>query len=148
MANHLLTKVYNAFRLAHYRALFGRIKEKPGSLSATESFSVDVIYLLNEPTIKQFSEYLGISQPNATYKINSLIAKGYVEKIPSEDDKREFRLRVSDRFHTYFANSVDFLDRIDIRLQETLTPEEYQKVADILAEFADDIPMESNQQKE
>ena len=138
MAQELLTKLYNAFRLAHYRALFGRIQEKPGSLSATESFSVDVIYLLKEPTIKQFSEYLGISQPNATYKINSLIAKGYVEKIPSEDDKREFRLRVSDRFHNYFSNSIDFLDRIDRRLQETLSPEEYQKVARCLEDFIED----------
>ncbi|MBR5868147.1 MAG: winged helix-turn-helix transcriptional regulator [Clostridia bacterium] len=138
MAQELLTKLYNAFRLAHYRALFGRIQEKPGSLSATESFSVDVIYLLKEPTIKQFSEYLGISQPNATYKINSLIAKGYVEKIPSEDDKREFRLRVSDRFHNYFAHSIDFLDRIDHHLQEALSPEEYQKVAKCLEDFIED----------
>ena len=141
-------QLYKRFRLLNYREMFGRIREKDGSLSATEAFAADVIYLLEKPTITQLAETLGISQPNATYKINSLIAKGYVEKIPSADDKREFRLRVSDRFHTYFANSVDFLDRIDIRLQETLTPEEYQKVADILAEFADDIPMESNQQKE
>ena len=135
MVNDLLSKLYNTFRLAHYKALFGRIKEKDGSLSATESFSVDVIYLLNEPTIKQFSEYLGISQPNATYKINSLIAKGYVEKIPSEDDKREFRLRVSDKFHAYFAHSIDFLGQLDTRLKEALTPEEYQKVADCLSDY-------------
>ena len=71
--------LYNRSRLMHYRTLFGHIHEKDGSLSATEAFAADVIYLLGEPSIKEFSDHLGISQPNATYKVNSLISKGYVE---------------------------------------------------------------------
>jgi len=110
------------FRLIHYRSLFGRIKDKAGSLSATESFSVDAIYLLNEPTIKQFADYLGISQPNATYKVNSLIEKGYITKIPSTDDRREYRLQVSEKFFKYYdvADSVitDALDEITPQFSE------------------------------
>lgn len=97
-----VTELDKRFRLIHYRSLFGRIREKSGSLSATESFSVDAIYLLGEPTIKQFADYLGISQPNATYKVNSLIEKGYISKIPSEEDRREYRLKISEKFFKYY----------------------------------------------
>ena len=46
--------------------LFAAVREKPGSLSATEAFSADIIHLLGSPTISQFAETIGISQPNAT----------------------------------------------------------------------------------
>ena len=34
-----------------------------------------------------------ISTPNAAYKIGSLVRKGYVEKIQSTTDRREYHLR-------------------------------------------------------
>ncbi|MEZ4509662.1 MAG: hypothetical protein R2912_09905 [Eubacteriales bacterium] len=37
--------------------------EKAGSLSATEAFSAEVIYLLGNPTVGEFAEYIGISSP-------------------------------------------------------------------------------------
>lgn len=104
-----VVNLYKKFRLMHYKSLFGRVGERDGSLSATEAFSVDAIYLLNEPTIKQFSEYLSISQPNATYKINSLTEKGYVVKVPSSDDKREFHLQVTDKFFGYLDMRSQFI---------------------------------------
>ena len=60
--------LYERSRLEHYRELFGRIREKDGSLSATEAYAADVIYLLQNPTVSTFAEVLGISQPNATYQ--------------------------------------------------------------------------------
>ena len=38
---------------------------------------------MGEPTIAEFSRMMGISTPNAAYKIGSLVKKGYVEKIQS-----------------------------------------------------------------
>ena len=96
-----ITELYNRFRLMTYRELFGRIRDRDGSLSATEAYAVDVIFLLGNPTITQLAETLGISQPNATYKVNNLVSKGYVVKTVSEDDKRECRLQVCDRFYKY-----------------------------------------------
>ena len=77
-----LRQLYRRLRLTSYRRIFGSIRERSGSLSATEAFSADVIQLMGAPTLSQFAQYLGISQPNATYKINNLVAKGYVEKVP------------------------------------------------------------------
>ena len=112
------------------------MKERPGSLSATEAYAADVIYLLDHPTIKQFSDFLGISQPNATYKINSLISKGYVVKKPSPTDKREYVLEVSDKFMDYMGR-YETVDEAVGRLREKLSPEELELLEKLLTEFCD-----------
>ena len=72
--------VYEKFKLQFFRRLFSQVREREGSLSAMEAFSVEVIHELDAPTIGQFADFLGISQSNATYKVNSLIRKGYIVK--------------------------------------------------------------------
>jgi Transcriptional regulators len=119
-----VTDLYKKFRLIHYRELFGRIREKDGSLSATEAFAVDVIYLLGNPTLTQFAEAIGVSQPNATYKANNLAAKGYVVKTLSEDDKRECRLMVSEKFYSYYDTSNSFITGAVDKLYDEFTEEE------------------------
>lgn len=99
-------EIYRYLRLAHYQNLFATINEKPGSLSATEAFSVEVIYLLGEPTLGEFADFIGISQPNASYKVNALVSKGYITKESGENDKRECRLVVTRKFRDYYGSQV------------------------------------------
>ena len=54
------------------------------------------------PTVSQFAETIGISQPNATYKVNQLTAKGYLEKHVQARDRREVVLTTSEKFTGYF----------------------------------------------
>lgn len=105
-------ELYRYLRLAHYQKLFATISEKQGSLSATEAFSVEVIYLLGEPTIGEFADFLGISQPNASYKVVSLVSKGYIKKKPCESDKRECRLAVTQKFLDYYGSQVPDISAI------------------------------------
>lgn len=98
-----LENLYRYVRLSHYRRLFSEIREKVGSLNATEAFSAEIIYLLGEPTITEFAQFLGISQPNASYKVNSLVTKGYIQRRPCESDKRECRLAVTEKFRGYYG---------------------------------------------
>lgn len=99
-------QIYRYLRLAHYQNLFATISEKPGSLSATEAFSAEVIYLMGTPTIGEFASFIGISQPNASYKVISLVSKGYITKEPCENDKRECRLVVTQKFLDYYGNQI------------------------------------------
>lgn len=101
-----VSELYKNLRLSHYRNLFGQLKEKAGSLSATEAFSVEVIYLLNQPTISEFADFIGISQPNASYKVNSLVTKGYLERISNDDDRREAHLCVTKKFLDYYGRQL------------------------------------------
>ena len=136
MLNDEIIDLYKRFRLMTYRELFGRIRDRDGSLSATEAYAVDVIFLLKNPTITQLADTLGISQPNATYKVNNLVSKGYVTKTISEDDKRECRLQVCDRFYKYYGNLDHFADRAAAALEQEFSPEDLQTFQQMLRALA------------
>ena len=95
------SEVYNKFKLQFYRRVFELVRERDGSLSAMEAFSLEVIYMLGEPTVSQFADFLNISQSNATYKVNNLIKKGYLERQNSIVDRREYHLILSEKYYTY-----------------------------------------------
>lgn len=65
-------EVYDKFKLNFYRRIFELVREREGSLSAMEAFSLEVIKMLDEPTVGQFADFLNISQSNATSKLNRL----------------------------------------------------------------------------
>ena len=92
MFESVFNELYMKFKLNFYRGIFERLQERESSLSASEAYAVEVIHAMNEPTISQFANFLQTSQPNATYKVNTLIKKGYIEKINSNADKREYQL--------------------------------------------------------
>jgi DNA-binding MarR family transcriptional regulator len=107
-----MSELYKNLRLSHYRNLFAQLQEKAGSLSATEAFSAEVIYLLDHPTISEFAAFLGISQPNASYKVNALVTKGYLERVGSDDDRREAHLNVTKKFLDYYGRQMPDIPRV------------------------------------
>ena len=94
-------QVYDKFKMEFFRRLFSLVREREGSLTAMEAFAVEVIHQMNAPTISQFAEFLGISQSNATYKVNNLIKKGYIVKENSDVDRREYHLILSEKYYNY-----------------------------------------------
>ena len=106
MLDDSVVRLFHKFRLDSYRQLFRVIREKDGSLSATEAFSADIIHLLGRPTVTQFADAIGISQPNASYKVTSLVTKGYLERVCSDDDHREAPLPVTRKFLDYYGRQL------------------------------------------
>ncbi len=137
-----IIKCYDRLRLLSYRGMFRLLRERDSSLSASEAYAVDVIYLLNAPTVKQFADCLGISQPNATYKINHLIQKGYVEKIPSLEDRREIHLHVTENYMRYWNESSSTMHRALSILKDKFTPEELSTFAAMLETLAEALPQD------
>lgn len=123
MLTQNLLKISCRLRLESYRTLFAAIRERGGSLSATEAFSADIIHLLGEPTLGQFADTIGISQPNATYKVSNLVTKGYVEKITGED-RREVRLHTCGKFDSYYDEGQGLLEKAMKALKGSFSPEE------------------------
>lgn len=132
-------KVYAKFRMHFYRQIFQQVKERDGSLSATEAFSVEVIYLLGSPTIREFAEYIDISQPNATYKVNNLIKKGYIKKNNSASDKREYHLEVTDKFLNYYGVNDAYFQKIMDRIEQCYTPEQVALLSDMMRRITQEI---------
>lgn len=136
--------VYTRFKLHFYRKIFARFGDQQDSLSAVETFCVESICVLGTPTIQEFSSFVHISPPNATYKVNSLIKKGYVRKVQSQEDKREYYLQVTEKFHNYYAMSVDYHQIVIARIHQRFTPEEVEKFGDMLHIIATELMSEVN----
>ena len=141
MLHESVLKLYRRLRLDGYRKLFGAVQEREGSLSAMEAFSADLINLLGEPTLRQFAEYSGISQPNATYKVNALASKGYVQKVVSAPDRREIRLRTGKKFAQYFDEDRPVICAAAEKVRTQFSEEEIdaaRRVLDALLEAMQD----------
>ena len=61
MIEELLLDITNKVNLKFYRRIFSVVKEREGSLTAMEVFSLEVIHAMGEPTISEFAEFIGIS---------------------------------------------------------------------------------------
>ena len=116
-------EVYNKFKLQFYRRVFELVRDRDGSLSAMEAFSLEVIYMLGQPTVSQFADFLNISQSNATYKVNNLIKKGYLERQNSTVDRREYHLILSDKYFAYMDIYANYELTVMRRVMERF-PEE------------------------
>ena len=82
MLDQTFGRVYTKFKLHFYKQIFSRFEDREATLTTVESFCMEVIMALGEPTIAQFSHMMNLSTPNAAYKINSLVKKGLCRAHP------------------------------------------------------------------
>jgi len=95
-------------------------------LSMQEAFSLDIIYMLGNPTILEYANYMGISQPNATYKINQMIDKGYLKKEVCQNDKRAFRLSVTNKFLSCYRDNDRYIAKVLGDIENIFSSEEVE----------------------
>ena len=72
------------------------------------------------------------SQPNATYKVNALAAKGYVEKIVSKPDRREVRLRTAKKFEQYFDEDRPAIEQAAAQVRAQFSEGEIETARNVL----------------
>ena len=132
MLEESFDKVYTKFKLHFYREIFSGFQSREASLTAVETFCMEVILALKEPTVNEFASFVRISSPNAAYKVNSLIQKGYVEKIQSPSDRREYHLRPTQKYMEYYNISSAYLQEVMERVKRRFTPAEAEKLDQML----------------
>ena len=125
-------QVYTKFKLNLYRRIFNRFEEREATLTAVETFCMEVIYALDHPTINQFAHFVQISQANAAYKVASLIKKGYITKERSTQDKREYHLAVTEKYMDYYGISYDYVRLVVERARHRFPPEDIAKLEEML----------------
>ena len=139
MLDQAFEQVYNKFKLHFYQKIFSRFEDREATLTTVESFCMEGIMALREPTIAEFSHMMNLSTPNAAYKINSLVKKGYVERIQSSTDKREYHLRPTQKYIDYYNISYSYLHQVMERAKERFSPEDLQKLEEMLVIFSDEL---------
>ena len=143
MIEKSFTEVYDKFKLQFYRRVFDQVRERDGSLSAMEAFSLEVIAMLDRPTVGQFAEFLNISQSNATYKVNSLMKKGYLERHNSQTDRREYHLVLSEKFYRYMGLLSSYEHTVMQRITERFSEEDVRRFDEMLGVISRELMPET-----
>ena len=137
MLTESLSRVMLRMRLGFLRKMFITVREDSQDLTPMEIFCLEGIEAMERPTISQFARFTGISQSNATYRVNCLIRKGYVNRVPSDRDRREFHLELTEKFKgcgPAFEQSCRVLAK---RIAHYMTREEVEKLTDVLDDSLD-----------
>lgn len=93
-----IEEIYSAMVLAYYSRLFAITDKDLNNLSATDISILEIIYHKKSLNYSELAQFVNMSLPNLTYRINNLIDKGHVMRMDDPDDKRKHRLIVTDKF--------------------------------------------------
>lgn len=144
MLQNNFSEVYDKFKFQFYRGVFDQVRERDGSLSFMEAISLEVINMLNQPTIGEFADFLKISQSNATYKINSLIKKGYIERENSQTDRREYHLILSEKYRSYASIYKNYQNEVMGRIEKRFSEEDVAKFNEMLHIISSELMPETD----
>ena len=142
MLEQAFADVYSKFKLHFYQKVFSRFQAREASLTTVETFCMEIIQALGEPTVNEFASFVQISAPNAAYKVNSLIQKGYLQKIRSKDDRREYHLRPTEKYIEYYNISYGYLSTVMDRIKNRFAPEEVGQLERMLAIISEELMQE------
>ncbi|MBM6717144.1 MarR family transcriptional regulator [Gemmiger formicilis] len=139
MLDQAFQQVYTKFKLHFYKQVFNKFETREATLTTVESFCMEVIMALGSPTIAEFSNMMNLSTPNAAYKINNLVKKGYVKKVQSETDKREYHLYPTRKYIDYYSISYAYLQKVVDRAKQRFTVEELQNLERMLSIVSEEL---------
>lgn len=125
-------EVYTKFKLHFYQEIFRRFQDREASLTTVETFCMESIMALGSPTVNEFATFMRISPPNAAYKVNSLVKKGYIRKVQSPDDRREYHLEVTQKYIDYYNISASYTTEVVARANRRFSPEDCAKLEEML----------------
>ena len=125
-------EVYTKFKLHFYQEIFRRFQDREASLTTVETFCMESIMALGSPTVNEFATFMHISPPNAAYKVNSLVKKGYIRKVQSPDDRREYHLEVTQKYIDYYNISAAYTTEVVARVNRRFPPEDCAKLEEML----------------
>ena len=132
MLEQAFFNVYTKFKLHFYQEIFRRFQDREASLTTVETFCMESIQALGSPTVNEFASFMRISPPNAAYKVNSLVKKGYINKVQSPDDRREYHLEVTQKYLDYYNISASYMVEVMDRIAARFSPEDCAKLEEML----------------
>ncbi|MEA4964809.1 MAG: MarR family transcriptional regulator [Oscillospiraceae bacterium] len=142
MLKYAFFNVYTKFKLHFYQEIFQRFQSREASLTTVETFCMEAIQALGNPTVNEFATFMRISPPNAAYKVNSLIKKGYLYKIQSEDDRREYHLEITQKYVDYYNISISYMLEVMDRIARRFTLAECAKLEEMLTVISRELMTE------
>ena len=139
MLDKNIARIYNKFKLHLYGQILRDMNNEDEALSVQEVVYLELITALRHPTINEFASYAKLSGPNAAYRINRLIGKGYVTKAQSERDKREYHLNATPKYRQNYGSAMRYINTVADRIRERFSEEEIEKFDSMLHIIASEL---------
>ena len=147
MLKESFAQIYTKFKLHFYRQVFSSsLQNREATLTTVETFCMEIIQAMGSPTVNEFASFVHISPPNAAYKVNSLIQKGYLKKVQSQSDRREYHIVPTQKYMDYYNVSYTYLSTVLQRVEKRFPPEDVKKLEEMLQvisrELMPEIPIQ------
>ncbi len=139
MLEQVFSEIYMKFKLQFYQKVLTKFEDREATLTTVETFCMETILALDEPNVNEFATFLNISAPNAAYKVNHLVRKGYLDKVQSQVDKREYHLVPTQKYHDYYNISNNYVAKVMGRVRERFTPDELAQFVGMLQIISDEL---------
>ena len=95
---------------------------------------------IGEPkNMSSIARELSVTVGTLTIAMNSLVKKGYVERIQSTTDKREYRLRPTQKYIDYYNISYSYLHLVMERAKQRFSPDDLAKLEEMLQVVSDEL---------
>ena len=128
MNDNILEDIVRKTKLHFYRSVFREFEDSDRPLSIEESMLLEVIDYLDRPSINDLVNFLHISQPNMSYKVNVLVKKGYVRKVISNKDQRFLHVVLTEDYLSYKQKKNEFTKDAMTRAEEKLNQKEIENL--------------------
>lgn len=142
MQQKTMARIYAKFKLHFYKEIFQRFQSRESDLTTIETFSIESIQALHNPTISEFAAFMQISLPNAAYKVNSLVKKGYLKKTQSTTDHREYHLEITPKYYEYYNISSAYLNEVMNRIEQRFSAGELAELSRMMGIIGDELMTE------
>lgn len=139
MLLEVFQELYDNFKFNFYNSIFKEPDDPKEDLTIIEVFCVEAIYSLERPTISELSNFMKVSRQNMSYRISQLEEKGYVHRVQSKLDKREYFLEVTDKFEKLETIKNEYIVEVFKRVEEYYSEEELQLIYDILQSMTTEL---------
>lgn len=102
------------------------------NLSLSHINYLEIIASKESITSSDLAKIMNVTKPAVTSIINTLINKGYVEKVQSDVDKRIFNLSVTDEYRKFRYPGVQITQDFILKAYEAFTDEEIELLKKLL----------------
>lgn len=121
MLNEVLVKLFRNINMIEERAICsGEYKD----LTANDMHVIEAIDLEEAKNMTSVARSLGVTTGTLTIAVNSLVKKGYVDRVRSEEDRRVVLISLSKKGRNAYLHHQQFHEQMIEAIVEELTKEE------------------------
>ncbi len=117
-------------------------KQEFSRFSINHMYYLEYIYTLNNPTFSQLAEALNVSKPSVTGMIKRLSDQGYVKRMNSEHDKREFHIYLTDRGKEILNAELEVYKHFTKKISTHLSEDEVELFSKLVSKIISSIKEE------